>query len=304
MHLPTVVHSFGEAMRKKYGEKVQKIAINAAFTCPNRDGSKGVGGCTFCNNVSFSPNSHRPPSTRSQIEAGKRVLAKRTGAKKYIAYFQAYTNTYADVQLLRQLYDTALAEPDVLGLSIGTRPDCVPDQVLVLLAEYQQRGYEVWLELGLQSMFDDTLTRVNRGHNFADYIDAIKRAKKFAISVCTHLIVGLPGESKAQNLTSHRAVVDLGVHGLKLHPLHVVKGTRLAKDWRNGEYQPLAQDEYVDIAVEMIRRTPSDIIYHRLTGTASDNILLAPAWCQHKWYVLNAIHDRLLRDDAYQGCNS
>jgi len=304
MHLPTVVHTFGKAMQEKYGEKVQKIAINAAFTCPNRDGSKGLGGCTFCNNVSFSPNSHKPPSIPSQIESGKRVLTKRTGARKYIAYFQAYTNTYADVQLLRQAYDAALAEPDVVGLSVGTRPDCVPDQVLVLLAEYQQRGHEVWLELGLQSMFDDTLTRVNRGHDFADYIDAVKRAKKFAIPVCTHLIVGLPGESRQRNLASHRAVVELGVHGLKLHPLHVVKGTRLAKDWRNGEYHPLAQDDYIDIAVEMIRRTPTDIVYHRLTGTASGTILLAPGWCQHKWYVLNAIHDRLQRDNAYQGCNS
>ncbi len=303
MHLPAVVHSFGKAMQEKYGEKIQKIAINAAFTCPNRDGSKGSGGCTFCNNVSFSPNSHSPPSIQSQVESGKRVLVKRTGARKYIAYFQAYTNTYADVRLLKKSYDTALAEPDVVGLSVGTRPDCVPDEVLRLLAEYQQQGHEVWLELGLQSMFDDTLRRVNRGHDFADYVDAVERAKPFAIPICTHLIVGLPGDSRERSLESLKAVVELGVHGLKLHPLHVVKGTRLAKDWRNGEYNPLTQDEYVDIAVEMIRHTPANIIYHRLTGTASNNILLAPDWCKHKWYVLNAIHDRLLQDKACQGCS-
>lgn len=302
MHLPGVVHSFGSAMQVKYGEKLHKLAINAAFTCPNRDGSKGLGGCTFCNNVSFSPNARRPPAIATQIDAGKCVIRKRTGARKYIAYFQAYTNTYADVQLLKQSYDAALSEQDVVGLAVGTRPDCVPEPVLALLADYQQQGHEVWLELGLQSIFDDTLRRVNRGHTFADYLDAVRRARKYGLRVCTHLIVGLPGESAAMSLCSHQAVVETGVQGLKLHPLHVVKGTQLANQWRRGEYQPLSLDAYVEIAVKMIKRTPADVIYHRLTGTASDKILLAPAWCQHKWMVLNAIHDRLMREHAFQGC--
>lgn len=302
MYLPSVVNSFGSAMQEKFGKKLHKLAINAAFTCPNRDGSKGFGGCTFCNNVSFAPHTRRPPGIAAQIDAGKSVVLRRTGARKYLAYFQAYTNTYADVRQLKQSYDTALAQPDVIGLSIGTRPDCVPEPVLALLAGYQQQGYEVWLELGLQSTFDETLRRVNRGHVFADYIDAVRRAKKYALQICTHLIVGLPGESEVMSLRSHQTVVEMGVDGLKLHPLHVVKGTRLARQWHDGEYEPLTQDAYVRIAVEMIKRTPADIVYHRLTGTASDKILLAPAWCQHKWSVLNAIHNRLQQDKAFQGC--
>lgn len=302
MYLPSVVNSFGSAMQEKYGKKLHKLAINAAFTCPNRDGSKGYGGCTFCNNVSFAPHSRRPASIAEQIDTGKSVVLRRTGAKMYLAYFQAYTNTYANVQQLKQSYDTALAQPNVIGLSIGTRPDCVPEPVLALLAEYQEQGYEVWLELGLQSIFDETLQRVNRGHDFADYLDAVQRAKKYKLQICTHLIVGLPGETEAMNLLSHKTVVEVGLDGLKLHPLHVVKGTRLARQWRNGEYEPLEQDTYVRIAAEMIKRTPSHIMYHRLTGTASDKVLLAPAWCGHKWSVLNAIHDRLQQDGAYQGC--
>lgn len=288
-------------MQQKYGEKLHKLAINAAFTCPNRDGSKGIGGCTFCNNVSFNPNARKPTPIAEQIDAGKSVIRKRTGAKKYIAYFQAYTNTYADVQVLKQSYDAALAQQDVVGLSIGTRPDCVPEPVLALLAGYQQQGHEIWLELGLQSSFDETLLRVNRGHSFADYIDTVQRAKKYALQVCTHLIVGLPGETAAMNLRSLQAVIETGVQGLKLHPLHVVKGTRLATQWRNGEYEPLTQDAYVELAAEMVRRTPADIIFHRLTGTASDKLLLAPGWCQHKWAVLNAICDCLQQNNARQG---
>jgi len=293
MHLPDVVHSFGQAMRCKYGEKIHKISINASMTCPNMDGNKGRGGCTFCNNASFNPNTKQPPSIAEQIISGQKVLRKRTGAKKYIAYFQAYTNTYADVIYLKHLYDTALADPQIIGLSVGTRPDCVPDRVLKLLADYQEQGYEVWLELGLQSAFDETLERVNRGHDFADYVDAIQRAQQYQLQVCTHLIIGLPGENREVSLASHTRVIDIGTQGLKLHPLHVVRGTQLAKQWRSGLYQPMEFDDYIDIATTMIQKTPDSIIFHRLTATAASNILLAPQWCSEKWSVLNAIYNRL-----------
>lgn len=213
MFLPGVVHSFGHAMREKYGEKIHKLAINAAFTCPNRDGSKGRGGCSFCNNSSFSPNARQAPSISEQIGLGKAVVRRRTGAKKYLAYFQAYTNTYADIELLRECYDKALAEEQIIGLSVGTRPDCVPDKVLALLADYQQQGHEVWLELGLQSAFDESLIKVNRGHGFAEYLDAIARARRYQIKVCTHLIVGLPDESLQQSMESHQRVIDNGTDG-------------------------------------------------------------------------------------------
>lgn len=280
-------------MLQRYGERVHKVAIDASFTCPNRDGAKGVGGCTFCNNVSFSPNGRQPDTIAQQIESGRQVIRKRTGAKRYIAYFQAYTNTYADIEILRAQYEQALSEPDVIGLSVGTRPDCVPAPVLDLLAGYKQQGYEIWLELGLQSSFDETLQRVNRGHGFSEYREAVVAARQRDLPICTHLIAGLPGENISHCQTTLERVLELGVDGLKLHPLHVVKGTRLANQWRRGEYIPLELSEYVETAAALITMTPAEIIYHRVTGTASDKILLAPAWCSKKWLVLNQIADAL-----------
>ena len=301
MALSDYVNTFGQNLLHRYGERVHKLAINAGMTCPNRDGSKGVGGCTFCNNISFSPNAKKEPLVSEQIEAGRRVIAKRTRAKKFIAYFQAYTNTYADVEHLSVLYRQALAEPDVVGLSIGTRPDCVPDKVLDLLVDFQSQGHEVWLEMGLQSIFDKTLERVNRGHGFAEYQDAIDRARKRGLPVCTHLIVGMPGEGREESLQSLEQVVDLGVDGLKLHPLHVVKGTALANEWRAGEYSPMGFYEYISIAADMIERTPADVLYHRVTGTAAQEILLAPEWCSKKWMVLNGIERELHQRGSRQG---
>ena len=293
MILSSYVNTFGQAMLHRYGERVHKIAIDADFTCPNRDGSKGQGGCTFCNNVSFSPNGRQPAGIIEQIDAGRRVIRKRTGARKYLAYFQAYTNTYADINRLRELYDQALSEPDVIGLSIGTRPDCAPAPVLDLLAAYQRQGHEIWLELGLQSSFDESLRRVNRGHGFGEYKTAVLEARKRGLQVCTHLIIGLPGETEAHCKVTLERVLELGVDGLKLHPLHVVKGTQLANEWRRGDYQPLHLDEYIDIATDLVRQTPPQVIFHRLTATASKSILLAPDWCSRKWLVLNRITDAL-----------
>lgn len=301
MALSDYVNTFGQDLLARYGQRVHKIAINAGMTCPNRDGSKGQGGCTFCNNVSFSPVARSAPIIADQIESGRQVIRKRTGAQKYIAYFQAYTNTYADVEYLSDLYRQALSEPDVVGLSVGTRPDCVPDKVLDLLLSFQQEGYEVWLELGLQSSFDKTLERVNRGHGFKEYKTAIRAAHQRDLKICTHLIIGLPGEGGEESLITLDRVLELGVEALKLHPLHVVKGTVLANQWRRGEYQPMTMEEYITIAVDMVERTPEDVIFHRLTGSASKDILLAPAWCGGKWSVLNGIEDELARRGTRQG---
>ena len=298
MTLADYVTTFGQDLLARYGERVHKLAINAGFTCPNRDGSKGIGGCTFCNNASFSPTARSAPSVATQLAAGRKVLAKRTGARRFIAYFQAYTNTYADVQILAKQYAEALAEPDVVGIAIGTRPDCVPPAVLDLLAEIQSRGYEVWLELGLQSAFDDTLARVNRGHGFAEYVATTQAARQRGIPVCTHLIAGLPGETRAHVLETLSRVLELGVDGLKLHPLHVVKGTQLANEWRRGEYSPLELDEYIRIAADVVESTPASVVFHRLTGTAAANLLLAPDWCSRKWQVLNGIENKLAQRAA------
>ncbi len=301
MALSDVVNTFGQDLLRRYGERVHKLAINAGFTCPNRDGSKGRGGCTFCNNVSFTPSARKAPGVAKQIEAGRRVLARRTGAKRFIAYFQAYTNTYADVEYLAKLYQQALDEPDVVGISVGTRPDCVPDKVLDLLVDVQSRGYEVWLELGLQSTSDRSLQLVNRGHGFAEYRHTLRAARLRGIPVCTHLIVGMPGEGRDDSMRSLEQVLALGVDGLKLHPLHVVKGTQLANQWRRGEYQPLSMDAYIQTAADMIERTPSDVLYHRVTGTASTDILLTPLWCSKKWAVLNGVETELVRRGSCQG---
>ncbi len=304
MALSDYVNTLGQDLLRRYGERVHKVAINAGMTCPNRDGSKGQGGCTFCNNVSFSPNARRAPAVAAQIEAGRRVIARRTRAARFLAYFQAYTNTYADVEYLSGLYGQVLAEPDVVGLSIGTRPDCVPDAVLDLLAGYQAQGHEVWLELGLQSAFDETLERVNRGHGFAEYRRAVRAARLRGLKVCAHLIVGMPGEGREHALSSLEQVLALGVDGLKLHPLHVVKGTALAKEWRRGEYTPLEFDDYIGIVADMIERTPPGVVFHRVTGTAARDILLAPQWCSKKWAVLNGIADELRRRGSRQGAKA
>ena len=300
MNLANHINTFGQTMLARYGERVHKIAIDAGFTCPNRDGSIGIGGCTFCNNVSFSPNGRKPNLIAEQIDSGRQVIRKRTGAKKYIAYFQAYTNTYAKTKDLCHLYNQALNEPDVIGLAIGTRPDCVSDEVLELLSNYQQQGYEIWLELGLQSAHDKTLERVNRGHGFSVYEQTTRKARNRGINVCTHLILGLPGEFTEHHISSLERVLELGVDGLKFHPLHVVKGTQLANEWRRGEYQPLTMNKYINDVVELIKRTPKSIVFHRLTGTASSKILLAPEWCSKKWQVLNAITTELAKQKINQ----
>ena len=295
------VNTFGQYLLRRYGQRVHKLAINAGFTCPNRDGTKGRGGCTFCNNVSFSPNAEEPPAIADQIDAGRAVLARRTGARRFIGYFQAYTNTYDPIETLRVRYDQALAQPDVIGLSVGTRPDCVPEPVLDLLARYRDKGREIWLELGLQSADDRTLERVNRGHNFADFRIATQAAHRRGLPVCAHLIVGLPGEGRDEALASLDRVLALGVEGLKIHPLHVVRHTRLALDLRRGDYLPLGMDEYISICADLIERTPTQVTFHRLTGTASPSILLAPDWCSRKWAVLNGIESELYRRDTRQG---
>ncbi|HEY6095934.1 MAG TPA: TIGR01212 family radical SAM protein [Gallionellaceae bacterium] len=301
MALSDYVHTFGQYMLRQHGERVHKIALDADFTCPNRDGVKGTGGCTFCNNASFSPNGRTPPSLCTQINGGKRAIARRTRARRFLAYFQAYTNTYAEVRLLQALYDEALSEPDMVGLSIGTRPDCVPPAVLDLLLKYQQRGLVVWLELGLQSAFDASLKRVNRGHGLREYEETAVAARKLGIPVCTHLIIGLPGETERHYHDTLDTVLALGTDGLKLHPLHVVRNTMLALEWKRGEYQPLTRSEYIRIAADLIERTPPHIVFHRLTGTASQDILLAPAWCSEKWNVLNGIELELARRGRRQG---
>ncbi|MFQ5581086.1 MAG: TIGR01212 family radical SAM protein [Mariprofundaceae bacterium] len=300
--MPGPIYSFGDYLKQRFAMKVHKVTVHAGFSCPNRDGAKGHGGCIYCNNGSFNPNTRRTePDIAAQIKAGRQIVKKRTGATKVLAYFQAYSNTYAPVERLHFLYEQALHCPGVVGLVIGTRPDCISDQALDLLVQYQQKGYEVWLEYGLQSAHDETLHRINRGHNFADYRDAVQRTRSRGLPVCTHLILGLPGEDRAMMLETLARVREAGTDGIKLHPLHVVRHTMLAHEWRRENMHLLTQPEYVSLACDMLERMPASWAVHRLTGTSSGDILLAPDWCAHKWAVINAIYTEMHRRGQRQG---
>ncbi|RDH46553.1 TIGR01212 family radical SAM protein [Zooshikella ganghwensis] len=285
MQLDQYVYTFGQYLRQRFNEKVHKLSIHAGFTCPNRDGTLGIGGCTFCNNASFNSEVKTNKNISEQLSSAK----ENVRAKKYLAYFQAYTNTYAEVSALRQMYEEALRSNNIVGLCVGTRPDCLPESVLSLLSSYQQQGYEVWLELGLQTANDVTLQRINRGHNFAAYVDAVKRIQQYKLNICTHLIVGLPGETAQESFDTLAKVIDLGCEGLKLHPLMIVKGSQMAKQWKNGLLSILTADEYAEIAAEMIRHTPKEIVFHRVSATAKWPTLLAPEWCNNRWPVINQI---------------
>jgi uncharacterized protein len=290
MQLDQYVNTFGYYLKQKYQQRIKKLTINAAFTCPNRDGTLGRGGCTFCNVESFNRATDEV-SIIEQLNQGK----VEHGAKstQYLAYFQAYTSTYQEVAVLREKYQQALTQANIIGLCVGTRPDCVPDEVLLLLKEYVEQGYEVWLELGLQSASDKTLKRINRGHNFAAYQDAVNRAAAHGIKICSHLIIGLPGEHLDEAMYSLAQVLANPLDGLKLHPLHIVKGSIMAKAWQANRIEVLTMEQYVDIAGELIRHTPKDIIFHRVSATASRDTLVAPDWCLLRWPALNAIGKNL-----------
>jgi len=290
MQLNDVVTMFGADLQRRYGEKIHKISLHGGFNCPNRDGSLGRGGCTFCNVASFSDEQQQQFSIQQQIAQKVKKIHR---AQRYLAYFQAYTNTYAEVSILKALYQQALNQANIVGLCVGTRPDCVSQPVLDLLVEYQQQGYEIWLELGLQTSHDKTLKKINQGHDFASYQKIAQIAGKKGLNVCVHLIVGLPGETASENLQTISRFIDTGVDGIKLHPLHIVDGSIMAKAWRAGRLLSLELTEYVEMAGEMIRHTPKNIIYHRICANARRPTLLAPDWCANRWLGMNALYQYL-----------
>jgi radical SAM protein (TIGR01212 family) len=296
---PTRYVRFTDHLRQTFACRVHKVCIDAGFTCPNRDGALAVGGCIYCNNASFSPGNRRL-SVTEQVERGKRFLRQRYGAEQFIAYFQAYTNTYGDVRQLQHLYDEALACEDIVGLSIGTRPDCVPDTVLDVLADYASRTY-LWLELGLESGHDQTLALLNRGHTVAAFDDAVRRAQQRYLRVCAHIILGLPGESPAAMLDTVQHVAALRVEAVKLHHLHVVRHTVLEKMYQRGEVTLLSLDAYATLVVDCLEVCPPDMIIMRLMGDAPRTTLVAPSWSLQKQAVLRRITQELEQRQTYQG---
>jgi radical SAM protein (TIGR01212 family) len=286
MQLHQLVNTIGQDLQRRYGEKVHKLTLHGGFSCPNRDGTIGKGGCTFCNVSSFVDE--KTQTRAIEVQLSERANEVRR-AKKYFAYFQAYTNTHAEVEVLRTMYEEALQAADIVGLCVGTRPDCVPDEVLDLLSGYVQKGYEVWLELGLQTANNATLKRINRGHDFDVYESITNRARNLGIKVCTHLIVGLPKETRQDNMETLAQVLRVGTDGIKLHGLHIVEGSTMAKAWKAGKLEVQELDEYVSIASEMIRKTPPEIVYHRVSSAARRPTLLAPLWCENRWLAMTEI---------------
>jgi hypothetical protein len=293
-------NNFSSFLRRTFGCRVQKISIDAGFTCPNRDGTKGWGGCIYCDaRGSGSPAIERRP-VKAQVETGMQRLKKRYKAQKFIAYFQAFTNTYAPVDVLKRQYDEALQFDDVIGLAIGTRPDCVPEPVLQLIESYAHR-YHVWLEYGLQSIHEHTLALIHREHTYADFVNAVERTNGCEILICAHVIIGLPGESKAEILETAKAMAKLGLDAIKIHSLYVMEGTSLAKMYRQGKFEALDFDEYVDLVCDFLEYLPPQIIIQRLVGEGSPETLIAPLWTLKKGTVLEAIDRELERRDSYQG---
>ncbi|USD32027.1 MULTISPECIES: TIGR01212 family radical SAM protein [Vibrio] len=295
MQLHEMVNTIGQDLQRRYGEKVHKLTLHGGFSCPNRDGMIGRGGCTFCNVASFADEKSQIKSIGEQLNDRANEVRR---AKKYLAYFQAYTSTYAEVQVLKSMYEQALKTADIVGLCVGTRPDCVPDAVLDLLSGYAQQGYEIWLELGLQTANNETLKRINRGHDFECYAEITHRARAMGIKVCTHLIVGLPKETHEDNLSTLSKVLEVGTDGIKLHSLHIVEGSTMAKAWKAGRLDAPSLEQYVETASAMIRMTPPEIVFHRVSSAARRPTLLAPLWCENRWLAMTELEQTLQRDGA------
>jgi radical SAM protein (TIGR01212 family) len=288
-------------LRNIFGCRVQKITIDAGFSCPNRDGSISRGGCIYCNeNGSGTGAFRRGLSISDQLVDAKERLFKRYRAKKFIAYFQSFTNTYAPVEILRKVYEEALAVEDIVGLSIGTRPDCVDEPVLNLLQEYAGRRL-VWIEYGLQSAHDETLIAIHRGHDAACFRRAVRATQNRGINICAHVILGLPGEDRSHILKTAEFIAQLGIDGIKLHLLYIIRGTSMEKLYRAGRYQCLSQDAYVDLVCDFLERIPKGVVIQRLTGDPHPHELVAPQWSLRKAETLARIKKSLEDRNTWQG---
>ena len=281
-------------LKAAFGCKVYKIALNGGFTCPNRDGTVGTGGCIFCSEGGSGEFAGDPSlSVTEQIEQGKALVASKMRSGKYIAYFQAYTGTYAPVERLRAIYTEAVSHPDVVALSIATRPDCLPDEVIDLIDELN-RIKPVWIELGLQTIHDRSAKYIRRGYELDVYSQAVESLRSRDIEVITHVILGLPFESREDMLATVRYVCESGATGIKLQLLHVLRGTDLEKDYLAGRFDVLTEDQYINILRDCISIIPDNVVIHRLTGDGDKRILVAPVWSGNKKHVLNRIRSEVL----------
>lgn len=292
---------FSEHLKERFGGRVHKISVDAGFGCPNRAGTRERPGCLFCDpGGSGAVGIDRGVSVAGQIEQGKEVMVRKYKARHFLAYFQPFSNTYAPLETLRARYEEALAVPGVVGLAVGTRSDCLPPEAFELLAEFDRRTY-FWLELGLQSIHDSSLDFLRRGHDYASFLQAVAAARVRGIRVCAHIILGLPGEGREEMLATAAEMARLRIDGIKIHLLHVLRGTPLGGLYAGGGIKVLSQGEYVALAADFIERLHPETLIHRLTGDGPRDLLLAPLWSLNKWEVLNAIDAELERRGTKQG---
>ena len=287
--------------RNKFGCRVQKISLDAGLSCPNRDGRISTGGCIYCNSRGSGTGAlKRGLSITAQIMKGKEFLRKRYKAQKFIAYFQSFSNTYGPYEKLKGLYEEALAQDDIVGLAIGTRPDCIDESILKLLEGYT-RDYLIWIEYGLQSIHDRTLVFINRGHDVNCFKRAVALTRSRGINICTHVILGLPFEERRDMLATARAVAAMGIDGIKIHLLYVVKDTRMEKLYLQGSYRCLKQEEYVNLVCDFLELLPPGMVIQRLTGDPHRTELVAPEWSLRKNETLSLIKKVLADRDSWQG---
>jgi len=296
-------NDFPSHFRKKFNGRVQKVSVDAGFTCPNRDGTKALNGCSYCNNKTFQPDYCRlENSILEQIEQGIDFYSKKYPAMKFLAYFQAYSNTYAELSVLKERYEEALGHPKIIGLVLGTRPDCVNTEILDYLAELSN-DYYVMVEYGVESVQDETLNRINRGHLFAEAKWAITETARRGIHTCAHLILGLPGETRADLLNQARTISKLPVENLKLHQLQIHKGTRMAVEFKRqpGDFRLFSAEEYIDLVVDYLELLDPRIVVERFVSQAPPGMLIAPKWGLKNFEFVAKLEKRLAERNTWQG---
>ncbi|MBQ0048223.1 MAG: TIGR01212 family radical SAM protein [Prevotellaceae bacterium] len=294
---------YGSWIREQLGMKVQKISLNAGFTCPNRDGRVGTGGCTYCNNQTFNPEycCTSKPITQ-QLEEGKVFFSRKYPEMKYLAYFQAYTNTYDSIDNLKDKYEEALSVEGIVGIVIGTRPDCMPEELLDYLSELNKRTFLI-VEYGVESVYDATLKRINRGHFHSQTVDAIKKTAERGIRVGVHLILGLPGETKEQILEEAKVISSLPITTLKLHQLQLIKGTKMAEEYfaDSSDFHLFTADEYIDLVIDFVERTRKDVVLERFVSQSPASLLAIPGWGLKNYEFVDKVRKRMDERNAYQG---
>lgn len=288
--------SFSSHLKEKFGGAVKRVPVDAGFTCPNRDGKKGIGGCIYCNNLAFvGKSARRELPVEEQV---KNAIKNRNGL--FIVYFQPYTNTYSSPSFLEKVFTDVLKIKNVVGIAIGTRPDCIDEEVLKVIEKLKEMTY-LWVEIGLQSASDRTLECINRGHSVTDFVQSAERLKKIGVNTCAHIIIGLPGENRDDFLRTGTLLSELQIDGVKFHNIQILKETKLEEMYKEGLFKPIGMEEYVKAVVDILELLPERTVIHRLAGEADPKYLVGPDWAFSKWKVIKAIQNELKKRDTWQG---